>query len=369
MTTNTCWRGRGRYGRTQHGWTLSLLLSVALGLCAVTPVSGAETAPEGAIRLKELVGQLGQEQQARVAPLLQAASTNARVRRSVVLEILLALNPDLVQALAALNVEKTAEALPILEKLGGSPDPFLAKHAAWFRVRALIDSERYEDALAALPAAQTNAARYTQMADEMLYTEGLLQSYLLDRPAAAATLQRFLEGYPLASAEQRGTALRLLDELARVNTNSLPEVITLMNESRRRLHLSDGGDLTQNRQKQVVDILDTIIKKLEKKGGGGGGGGGGGSSSSSASGGQGGVSGGGGGGAKESSLAGGASGTNLERPADGGNPDAWAKAYARDRETVQRELQTRLPDRYRDLIEQYYRSLSTDGKSAEEVPK
>lgn len=367
MMTNTYWMGRGRYVRTQHGWTLGLLLSVALGLCAVVPVSGAETAPEGAIRLKELVGQLGQEQQARVAPLLQAASTNARVRRSVVLEILLALNPDLVQALAALNVEKPAEALPILEKLGGSPDPFLAKHAAWFRVRALIDSERYEDALAALPAAQTNAARYTQMADEMLYTEGILQSYLLDRPAAAATLQRFLEGYPLASAEHRGTAARILDELARVNTNSLPEVITLMNESRRRLHLSDGGDLTQNRQKQVVDILDTIIKELEKKGGGGGGGGSGGGSGSGS--GQGGVSGGGGGGAKQSSLAGGASGTKLDRPVEGGNPDAWAKAYARDRETVQRELQTRLPDRYRDLIEQYYRSLSTEGKTAEEAPK
>ncbi|MEI8354390.1 MAG: hypothetical protein WCG22_07785, partial [Lentisphaerota bacterium] len=171
-----------------------------------------------------------------------------------------------------------------------------------------------------------------------------------------------------APAQQRGTALRLLDELARVNTNSLPVVITLMNESRRRLHLSDGGALTQHRQKQVVDILDAIIKELEKKeGGGGGGGGGGGSSSASA--GQGGASGGKGAGAKESSLAGGTSGTKLERPADGGNPDDWAKAYARDRETVQRELQTRLPDRYRDLIEQYYRSLSTDGKSAEEVPK
>jgi hypothetical protein len=152
-----------------------------------------------------------------------------------------------------------------------------------------------------------------------------------------------------------------------VNTNSLPEVITLMNESRRRLHLSDGGDLTQNRQKQVVDILDTIIKELEKKGGGGGGGGSGGGSGSGS--GQGGVSGGGGGGAKQSSLAGGASGTKLDRPVEGGNPDAWAKAYARDRETVQRELQTRLPDRYRDLIEQYYRSLSTEGKTAEEAPK
>jgi len=102
--------------------------------------------------------------------------------------------------------------------------------------------------------------------------------------------------------------------------------------------------------------------------GGGGGGGGGGSGSGSGSG-QGGASGGKGSGAKQSSLAGGASGTNLERPADGGNPDDWAKAYARDRETVQRELQTRLPDRYRDLIEQYYRSLSTEGNTAEEAPK
>jgi hypothetical protein len=360
---------RGRRSRASRGWTLGLLLSAAAGLWAVTPVSGAGTAPEGGGPLKELVGQLGNEQQARVAPILQAASTNARVRGSVVLEILLALHPDLVQALAALNVGKPAEALPMLEKLGGAPDLFLAKHAAWFKVRAMIDSERYEDALATLSAAQTNAARYTQVADEMLYTEGLLQSYLLDRPAAAATLQRFLDMYPHASAQQRGTAMGMLDEIARLNTNSLPEVIALMNESRRRLHLSDGGALTQNRQKQVVDTLDAMIKELEKKGGGGGGGSGAGAAASAAGSGQGGASGGRGGGAKESSLAGGASGTNLERPAEGGNPDDWAKAYARDRETVQRELQTRLPDRYRDLIEQYYRSLSTEGTTAGEVPK
>ncbi len=367
MIRNTLWKKMGRSGSAHGGRIMCLMLSGALGLCASVALFGAESAPKASNLLTDFVSQLGKEQQARIAPIIQAAGKSDLASRGAVLEALMVLNPDLVQALGALNAEKHEVALPILERLAGSPDPFLAKHAAWFRVRALIGMERYEDALAALPAVQTNAVRYTQLADEILYTEGLLQAYLLDRPAAAATLQRFLADFPEAAPEQRGAAQGILDDISRAKEVSLPEVITLMNESRRRLHLSDSGNLTQTRQGQIVDILDKIIKELEK-GGGGGGGGGGGSSSSSSSG-QGGASGGRGAGAKESSLAGGASGTNLERPADGGNPDEWAKAYSRDREAVKRELQTRLPERYRELIEQYYRSLSTEGKTGGEGPK
>ena len=361
MTTTHPSMGRQRRLGGHRGWALGLLLSGAVGWGALAAVSGAAAAPEGGDPLKELVGQLGQEQKARVAPIIQAASTDNQVRRSAVVEILLALNPDFVKALGDLNAERPAEAIPVLDRLRESPDPFLATHAAWFRVRAMIGIERYEDALAALTAVQTNATRYTQLADEMLYTEGLLQAYLLDRPAAAVTLRRYLEQFPEASMQQRGAAQGLLDEIERAKAVSLPEVATLMNESRRRLYLSDSGDVTQTRQQQIVQALDKLIEELEKQNGGGGGGGGG--QAQGSSGGRGGASGGRGGGAKESSLAGGAQGTKLERPADGGNADEWAKAYARDREKVQRELQTRIPERYRNLIEQYYRSLSSEGKT------
>ncbi|MFZ4395479.1 MAG: hypothetical protein ACOYOU_07615 [Kiritimatiellia bacterium] len=325
--------------------------------------AGSAGAPAGGEPLDDFVRQLGGEQKTRVAPIVQAARTNALVRQNAVLEVLLALNPDFVKALRLLNDENPAEALKMLDRLVGASDPFLAAHAAWFRIQGLIGLERYEDALSALPAVQTNAMRYTQVAGEMLYTKGLLQAYLLERPAAAVTLRLYLETFPQAPPSLRGAAQGILDEIERAKPISLPEVATLMNESRRRLKLNDGGDLTQTRQGQIVQTLDAIIKELEKKNGGGGGGGGGSSSGSGS--GQGGTSGGKGGGAKESALAGGASGTALDHVADSGNPDAWAKAYARDREAVQRELQTKMPERYRALIEQYYRSLSTDGKTGE----
>ena len=144
------------------GRALALLLSGAVSCGVLAAAAGDASTPAGPDPLVEFVRQLGEQQRTQVAPIVRAASTNAEVRGSALLEALLSLNPDLVRALGALNDEHPADALPILDRLGGSPDPFLAKHAAWFRVRALIGCERYEEALAALTAAQTNAVRYTQ---------------------------------------------------------------------------------------------------------------------------------------------------------------------------------------------------------------
>lgn len=349
------------------GWALGILiLTSSTEGAAPTTGSVALSEPKTNTPLNGLLEQLGADQKSRVAPIVGAASTNERVNQSAVLETLLALNPELVHALAFLNDGHPADAIPILDRLAGAPDPFLAKHAAWFKVRALIGLERYEEALASLASTQAAAERYTQLADEMLYTEGLLQAYLFDRPAAASTFRRYLEQYPQAPAAERRSAKTILAALEQIDTNSLPEATRLMNESRRRLNLDDSGDITQTRQRQIVFILDKLIEEAEKNQNGGGSGAGGGSGSGRN---RGGASGGQGAGAKESTLNGGTTGVKLVRPAEGDSADDWAKAYNRDRETVQRELQNRLPERYRELIEQYYRSLSAGDKTDTEPRK
>lgn len=351
------------------GWFLGILaFAASMEGAPATTESVAQSDPRTNSPLNGLVEQLGEAQKSRVAPIVGAASTNERVNQSAVLETLLALNPDLVRALAFVNDRHPADALPILDRLAVAPDPFLAKYAAWFKVRALIGLERYEDALAGLVPAQAEAERYTQLADEMLYTEGLLQAYLFDRPAAASTFRRYLERFPQAPADERRSAKTILAALEHIKTNSLPEATRLMNESRRRLNLNDSGDLTQTRQRQIVFVLDKLIEEAEKNQSGGGGGSGSGAGASSGRN-RGGASGGRGAGAKESTLNGGTTGVNLVRPAEGDRADDWAKAYNRDRETVQRELQNRLPERYRELIEQYYRSLTTEDKPSTEPRK
>jgi hypothetical protein len=342
---------------TRHAFLL-LLLSVfcTCAAQAAEPAAGIVTEDP----LDAYVRQLRHEQQKLVAPIIQAAGTNAPARQGALLEALKALNPDLAQALDTMNADRPIEALTILDRLTGSSDPFLATHAGWFRVRTLVARERYEEALAALTAIQTNATKYSLLTSDMFYTQGRLHACLLDRSAAVTILRRYLQQYPNAAAERRGAAQELLNEIERAEELSLSHVAALMDDSRRRLQLSDTGEHTQSRQRQIALLLGQVVEIVEEKPTKGG--------RPAKSPGKGGKPEKGqkdsgekpGEGAKESELSEKDLKVSLEEPEAGGNPDDWAKAYARERETVQRELQTRVPEAYRDLIEQYYRSLSEE---------
>jgi len=326
-------------------------------LAAVTALPAAEPQPGDA--LDRFISRLEKKQEKQVKPIIKNAGTNSQARAEALLESLLALNPDLTAALDELNYGRPDHALPILDKLTDSPDPFVAAHASWFRVRAFIGLERYEDAMDTLTSMQPNAVEHTLLSGDMLYTEGCLHACLLDNPRAAETLQRYLKQFPQAPAERRGAANEMLTEVGRVRKETLPYVALLMNESRRRLTLADTGEATQARQQQIQETLTLVIENAEFKPTKGG---------SHPTPGDGKPKSGKPPdktptkGAKESKLRDTAPDGPLHRPGQGGDPDAWAKAYDRDRETIQKELRTRTPERYRNLIEQYYRSLAAEGK-------
>lgn len=340
------------------------MLAAAVGggstLAADSKVAIAPPPVEDA--LDAFVRQLGAPQRARVESMVKAAGTNSGTRQTALFDSLLLLNPDLSRASDELNSDWPTNALPILDRLSGSPDPYLATHAAWLRVRAFANGSRFEDALSTLGSMRTNALRYSLLAGDMLYTEGFLRACLLDRTAATAALQRYLDEFPDAPEERRGAAEEALKEIRRIRPNSLPEVAAMMNDSKRRLQLGDFGEATLARQRQISAALDKVIELEELK--------------QSTAGARGSKSMTGKGsegksgrpdkaekGAKESKLGGNKPGEGDlgEEPPEGGNPDDWAQAYARDREAVRRELQYRTTERYRELIEQYYRSLSDEG--------
>jgi hypothetical protein len=370
MTAHRC--RRLRWPAAASGWALGCLLllaAVAGGAPAGSSLVVGAAAP-ATDPLEVYVRGLAADQQARVVPLFKAAGTNQQERQQVLQEALATLNPDLARARDALDADQPAEALPILAQLTASPDRFLATYAAWLRIRGLVAGERFEEALAILIPVQTNAAQYSLLAGDLLYTEGILRACLLERPAAKAVLLRYLQHYPGAPAERRASAQEVLNDIKRVNPVSLSEVVAQMNDARRRLQLQDCSDVTLARQAGIVTLFDQVIEKAEEKLSKSG-------KASKATGAGGepkkglppgekpGTK-----GAQESALSKGEAGkTDLAEPVSGQAPDDWAKAYARDREAVQRELQTRVPDRYRELIEQYYRSLSTGTEPAAEAGK
>jgi hypothetical protein len=343
------------------GGAALMLLLAALPLQGAPAESpGAGAAASAGDPLETFVRGLSSNQQARVVGLVRTAGTNAPERQAALQEALLTLHPELARALDALNADQPAEALPLLDAPARAADPVLATHAAWFRVRALVAGERFEEALACLQTVQTNAARYSWLSGDMLYTEGVLQACLLNRPAARTILQGFLRHYPSAPPERRESAQEVLEDIRRADPASLSEVALLMNDSRRRLQLQDCSEATLARQAGLLELFDAVIEKAEeKKSGGGKASKGTGEGGKPQKGKKSGKMGKAGKGAEESALSDSKGGkADLAEPPTGNAPDDWARAYARERESVQQELQSRVPERYRDLIEQYYRSLS-----------
>jgi hypothetical protein len=154
-------------------------------------------------------------------------------------------------------------------------------------------------------------------------------------------------------------AKQLALEIDRREQGTLGEVATYMEYAADRLQVADAGAGVRTRQQQAIDLLDRLIREAEdserQQGGG-------------------------------SARSGGAPGQgdprNQGSPRDGkdrsevspgqgeigalhGAPKAdpgemWGKLPPAERERILQSLRDRFPSRYRQLVEQYYRSLAEE---------
>ncbi|HUT37216.1 MAG TPA: hypothetical protein VNE39_27290 [Planctomycetota bacterium] len=270
-----------------------------------------------------------------------------------------ALHPKLGEALAALNNDDTRKAIALLTEQQKSPDPYLAAHAAYFEGRALVIEERYEEALPLLSKVAGEWLDRTLYGGESLFLVGICQAELIRREAALRVFRDFLKLYADAPERMRIGADLVVRTIQALEEGSLDDVQDRMDESRRRLHIEKSGKPTQERQERIIAMLDKLIREAEdreQQGGGGGGGGGGGQ------GGQGGGPPSGNqqpsGPASQSSAAAGEGRMGaLARAARGRADESWGNARARERQEVLNVLKAKFPERYRELLEQYYKSL------------
>jgi hypothetical protein len=161
-------------------------------------------------------------------------------------------------------------------------------------------------------------------------------------------------------------AWRQLEQLKLIEDGTLSDVFAKMEFSRRRLALEDSGKPTQEEQKKIVAILEQLIKEAEEKecnckGGGSGKGKPKPSNGSKPGEGE--------GEGKPSASKPGESGKGsnqtdqaaLERLTRKGPSSQWSNLRDKDREAVFNALKQKFPGRYKELIEQYYKSFEQDG--------
>lgn len=295
-----------------------------------------------------------------IGPVLAEANQDADARADVINRCLRLRYPDYAEATDKLLDEQTGAALKALEKLAASDDAYLAANAMYHAARAYAMDEDYEKALPLLTRVTGEHLDKTQYSGEAMFFKGVAQAETLDRKAAITTLSDFATNYPFSSERLVVGALHMIEELAYLEEKSLTDVQDRMDYSRRRLALAESGDRTQQEQQRIIAMLDALIEEAQEKENSGQGSGGG----------AGGAPGHGGqpqgnqqpsGPATESSAAPGQGRMgSLHRVNRGSEEERWGEARDRKRDEVLNAIKAKYPQRYRELVEQYYRSLQED---------
>jgi len=347
------------------GFVVVAMLTAMPALAAVRTVEQEAKIVDGFIDAVKGNKELPSDQAQRAVDAASALKTEDDGRPIAITEGLREIYPAFAEALKAVSEENLAAAGTALADLTKSPDPYLAADASYFAARVKLLQERYEDALPLLDSIGEKFADKSMRSGEALFLKGVAQAQMLKRKDAIASLERYIEENPNAPERMKIGAWRQLEQLKLVEDGTLSDVFAKMEFSRRRLALEDSGKPTQEEQKKIVSILDQLIKEAEEKecnckGGGkgkpkpgdGSKPGEGEGEGKPGEGKQGGKTGGGSKGIDQAAL---------ERLTRKGPSSQWSNLRDKDREAVFNALKQKFPGRYKELIEQYYKSFEEDG--------
>jgi tetratricopeptide (TPR) repeat protein len=273
-------------------------------------------------------------------------------------QALLELHPAYRQADALLLKDRFAAAADAFAALRTAGDAYLAAYATFRYGLAEMNRERFEPAVEAFTAV-LNQYREAGCDIEAAFYRAVCLGQVREKEEAIVAATRFLEDYPDAPERFRSAMEQMKNELLQEWESPLYDLSGRMKHVARSIDGGETGDKTQAEQAEIVAILDELIKKAEDQEGQG----------------QGGSDGGGGaprgnqqpnGPANRSQAPAGASRVGELRPK--GKPkagDQWGKMRDKEREEVLQALKERIPERYRELQEQYDRALA-EGKRVTE---
>lgn len=269
--------------------------------------------------------------------------------------------PEFDAALAAFDRGDLQAATRLFGALRAHPDPFVAANAAYFQARAVLGqglTEEADELFAGLADADQQAllGRYSPYADRLIVLQAASQARTLQFVEAQMTLARLERDYPEASELSRTAAAQLQLELEAHEQGTLGEVAMYMDYSTERLNVSDYSQRLQAHQQRIIDLLDQLIEEQEQQeqqqGGGGqaqgqpqpGGPGQPGQPLSPAE--------------ESETRPTGPAEMDLHAAPRANPGEMWGKMPPAERERVLQSIRERYPSRYREIVEQFYRSMA-----------
>ena len=303
-------------------------------------------------------------QQAQAAELVRQGwreTYSARMPESFVSEALSVLFEDFAKGLRAFDNDRPAEALRLLGPLRDHADPYLAANATYFHARAMVARGMLEEADAQIDArlaARPNLTQHTAFAPQLWFLKAASEANCLRNDQARESLKTLGRLFPDAPEPVRVGARQLALEIERRENGTLDEVSRYMDYAADRLYVTDATERVRERQQRAVDLLDALIEQAQRKE----------QQQSQGKGARGGKQGRGGSpqnlpqSAAPSSTApeGGGKIGDLHGAPKANPGQMWGKLPPAERERILQNLRERFPSRYRQLVEQYYRSLAEE---------
>jgi hypothetical protein len=226
--------------------------------------------------------------------------------------------------------------------------PLVANNMRLFYGRWLVQEQLYDEALAQLSGLGPGDVVAPAC---LLFYQGVVHQKLLDEKAGLEAIDQLLAGAEQSPRRYVDVAYLMQQDLLGLDKDSLDHVARRMDDIRRRLDLGRAGEKVRTIEDGVIESLDELIKKLEEQqrqqqqqqnSGNSG------NNIRSAN------------PALDSRIIGGRGPGNATRR-DIGAESGWGDLPPKQREEVLQQIGREFPAHYRDVVEQYFRRLATEG--------
>ncbi|MGH7163482.1 MAG: hypothetical protein ACREID_08350, partial [Planctomycetota bacterium] len=182
---------------------------------------------------------------------------------SCIHQALLLLYDEYRRADALLLNERYAGAAEAFGRLQGSSDPYLAAYAKYRYGLAELNREQFEKAAAAFTSVLNEHPREAGCDVEAAFYRAIALGQSRDKENALVASMRFLEDYPDAPERYRQAMEQMLNELLQEWESPLYDLSGRMGKAARVIEGGDTGTNAQGEQREIVSILDELIKQAE----------------------------------------------------------------------------------------------------------
>ncbi|KKM61122.1 hypothetical protein LCGC14_1534870 [marine sediment metagenome] len=286
----------------------------------------------------------------------------------------------LAKAWAALESGDADGARTIFKSMISERDTsYLAAAKQFCYARSLADAGKHEDAAEAYSDLVKNMPDRFSFAATALLRAAEAYEKVHRRYYAMSLYQGWVDSFGLLDPKLADELAKKADRIAADYEDPLKTLSEKMGHAYTRLAANDSGRQTQKKQKEVIEMLDDLIALAEENSGGGQGKGQGKGKGKGKGQGQGQGQGKGKGGSKRGPAAGiGVPSANatVSRLVGGNSPrpqglseirpsdpsDDWGSLPLRERQKLLESFKESMPERYRQMIRDYYRKLAGQGR-------